>query len=72
MLLVGNGAGGPTPGGGINLLLLRPEDCFRYELSMIRLGIDELIHVRPCNGRPVSNQAAGITLWLSRNMLAGS
>jgi hypothetical protein len=23
-------------------------------------------------GRPVSNQAAGITLWLSRNMLAGS
>src|SRR6185295_16473245 len=39
LLLVGNGAGGPAPGGGIDLRLLRPEDSFRYELSMIRLGI---------------------------------
>jgi hypothetical protein len=32
---------------GINLRLLRPEDSFRYELSMIRLGICELITFAP-------------------------
>src|SRR5262249_38642881 len=47
LLLVGNGAGGSAPDGGIDLRLLRPEDSFRYELSMTRLGGRHHVVVEP-------------------------
>jgi hypothetical protein len=45
-LLVGNGPSGPAPGGGLICGLPRP-GFFRYELSMIRSGIDPLITLGP-------------------------
>jgi hypothetical protein len=57
----------PDIGGGsrgISARPVRPRRRWRRTLST---------NLRPARpGWPVSNQAAGITLWLSRNMLAGS
>jgi hypothetical protein len=64
-----NGDG--RPGGLAATDRLRHREDWLYSRAVVSDMIDEMVTSGP-PGRPVPDQAAGTTLWLIRNMFAGS